>query len=145
MSIKTQNYSQYLIIKSLAARFENICVVGDDAQSIYSFRGANIENILNFKKDYPDYNLYKLEQNYRSTQNIVNAANSIISNNKNQIKKKVWTANEKGELITVLKSFSDNEEGKQIANDIFNIKNNEQANNLDFAILLQNKCTIKIF
>ena len=139
------NYSQYLIIKSLAARFENICVVGDDAQSIYSFRGANIQNILNFKKDYPDYNLYKLEQNYRSTQNIVNAANSIISNNKNQIKKKVWTANEKGELIKVLKSFSDNEEGKQIANDIFSIKNNEQANNLDFAILYRTNAQSRSF
>ncbi len=139
------NYSQYLIIKSLAARFENICVVGDDSQSIYSFRGANIENILNFKKDYPDYNLYKLEQNYRSTQNIVNAANSIISNNKNQIEKKVWTANEEGELITVLKSFSDNEEGKQIANDIFNIKNNEQANNLDFAILYRTNAQSRSF
>ena len=139
------NYSQYLIIKSLAARFENICVVGDDAQSIYSFRGANIQNILNFKKDYPDYNLYKLEQNYRSTKTIVEAANSIISNNKNQIKKKVWTANDKGDLIKVIKSFSDNEEGKQIANDIFSIKNNKQANHLDFAILYRTNAQSRSF
>ena len=89
------NYAQYLIVKKLAAVYENICVVGDDAQSIYSFRGANIQNILNFRNDYPDYNLYKLEQNYRSTQNIVDAANSVISKNKDQIKKSVWTNNDK--------------------------------------------------
>ena len=113
------NHAQYLIVKSLAARFENICVVGDDAQSIYSFRGANIQNILNFRRDYPDYKLYKLEQNYRSTKNIVEAANSIIRINKEQIKKKVWTDNIAGNKINVLKSQSDNEEGKLIANDIF--------------------------
>ena len=95
------NHAQYLIIKSLAARFENICVVGDDAQSIYSFRGANIENILNFRKDYPDYQLFKLEQNYRSTKNIVEAANSIIRVNKDQIKKSVWTANNSGRKINI--------------------------------------------
>ncbi len=91
------NFPQYLIIKQLAAAYENICVVGDDAQSIYSFRGANIENILNFKKDYPDFTLFKLEQNYRSTKNIVEAANSVIKNNKDQIYKKVWTDNQTGE------------------------------------------------
>ncbi|MEC8968971.1 MAG: UvrD-helicase domain-containing protein [Bacteroidota bacterium] len=139
------NYSQYIIVKTIAARFENICVVGDDAQSIYSFRGANIQNILNFKKDYPDYNLYKLEQNYRSTQNIVNAANSIIECNKNQIKKKVWTSNDQGELIKLVKSFSDNEEGKQIANDIFNTKNSNQANNIDFAILYRTNAQSRSF
>ena len=139
------NYSQYLIIKALAARFENICVVGDDAQSIYSFRGANIQNILNFKKDYPDYTLYKLEQNYRSTQIIVNAANSIISNNKNQIKKTVWTSNEEGDPIKLMKSFSDNEEGKQIANDIFHTKSNKQAKNLDFAILYRTNAQSRSF
>ncbi len=129
------NYSQYLIVKRLAARFENLCVVGDDAQSIYAFRGANIQNILNFKKDYPDFKLYKLEQNYRSTQNIVDAANSIILNNRDQIQKDVWTSNPQGELIKVVKTFSDNEEGKFVANDIFENKNNNQLNNLDFAIL----------
>lgn len=129
------NYSQYLIVKRLAARFENICVVGDDAQSIYAFRGANIQNILNFKKDYPDYKLYKLEQNYRSTQTIVDAANSIIENNRDQIKKDVWTANDQGEKIRVVRTYSDNEEGKFVANDIFESKNNLQANNNDFAIL----------
>ena len=113
------NHAQYLIIKSLAARFENICVVGDDAQSIYSFRGANIKNILNFRKDYPDYQLFKLEQNYRSTKNIVEAANSIIRINKDQIKKNVWTENNTGSKIKIVKSFSDNEEGKVVANSIF--------------------------
>ena len=89
------NFAQYLIVKRIAALFENICVVGDDAQSIYAFRGANIQNILNFKNDYPDYKLIRLEQNYRSTQNIVNASNSVIAHNKDQIKKKVWSDKEK--------------------------------------------------
>lgn len=129
------NYSQYLIVKRLSARYENICVVGDDAQSIYAFRGANIQNILNFKKDYPDYKLYKLEQNYRSTQTIVDAANSIIENNRDQIKKDVWTSNPTGDKIKVVKTYSDNEEGKFIANDIFEGKNNLQAANSAFAIL----------
>ena len=129
------NYAQYLIIKKLAARFENICVVGDDAQSIYAFRGANIQNILNFKNDYPDYKLFKLEQNYRSTQNIVNAANSVIKNNQDQIFKKVWTENESGELIRVLKAGSDNEEGMLVANRIFELKMNNQLQNDAFSIL----------
>jgi len=130
------NYAQYLIVKSLAAMFQNICVVGDDAQSIYSFRGANIENILNFKNDYPDYKIFKLEQNYRSTQTIVNAANSIIEKNKDQIQKKVWTANDNGSLIKVIRTLTDNEEGKVVTNHIYETKVNEQANNSDFAILL---------
>jgi DNA helicase II / ATP-dependent DNA helicase PcrA len=129
------NYAQYLIIKKLAARFENICVVGDDAQSIYAFRGANIQNILNFKNDYPDYKLFKLEQNYRSTQNIVNAANSVIRNNQDQIFKKVWTENESGERIRVLKAGSDNEEGMLVANRIFELKMNNQLQNDAFSIL----------
>lgn len=129
------NFSQYLIVKRLSARFENLCVVGDDAQSIYAFRGANIQNILNFKKDYPDFALYKLEQNYRSTQTIVDAANSIIENNRDQIKKDVWTSNPQGEKIRVIRTFTDNEEGKFVANDIFESKNNLQALNSDFAIL----------
>jgi DNA helicase-2/ATP-dependent DNA helicase PcrA len=97
------NYAQYLIVKKLAAVYENICVVGDDAQSIYSFRGANIQNILNFKTDYPDFELFKLEQNYRSTKSIVEAANSVIARNKDQIQKDVWTDNELGKPITILK------------------------------------------
>ncbi len=129
------NYAQYLIVKKLAAVYENICVVGDDAQSIYSFRGANIQNILNFRNDYPDYNLYKLEQNYRSTQNIVDAANSVIAKNKEQIQKSVWTHNDKGNLIRVIRAMTDNEEGKIIANKIFDVKHQETGDWTDFAIL----------
>ncbi|MFI5149211.1 MAG: ATP-dependent helicase [Bacteroidia bacterium] len=129
------NFSQYVIVKQLAARFENICVVGDDAQSIYSFRGANIQNILNFEKDYPDMKTFKLEQNYRSTQNIVKAANSIIAKNKDQIEKKVWTSNTDGERIVLMKANTDNEEGQLVARSIFETKMNNQAHNKAFAIL----------
>jgi DNA helicase II / ATP-dependent DNA helicase PcrA len=129
------NYSQYLIVKKLAAHNENICVVGDDAQSIYAFRGANIQNILNFKNDYPDFKTYKLEQNYRSTQNIVNAANSIIAHNKEQIFKKVWTQNEEGNLLKLFRASTDTEEGNMVANAIFETKMNNQLPNSDFAIL----------
>lgn len=129
------NFSQYLIVKKLAALNENLCVVGDDAQSIYGFRGANIQNILNFRKDYPDYKLFKLEQNYRSTQIIVDAANSLIAKNRDQIKKHVWTDNDKGDLIKVNRSLSDNDEGMFVANDIFQTRANHQLQNLDFAIL----------
>src|SRR5690554_3490495 len=129
------NFSQYLIVKQLAALNENLCVVGDDAQSIYGFRGANIQNILNYKKDYPDYKLFKLEQNYRSTKVIVAAANSVIDKNKDQIKKHVWTDNAEGELIRVSRSLSDNDEGMFVANDIFQTRANEQCKNLHFAIL----------
>lgn len=129
------NFSQYLILKKLAARFENICVVGDDAQSIYSFRGANIQNILNFQKEYSDAKVYKLEQNYRSTQNIVKAANGLIANNQEQLKKDVWTENFEGEKIKIIKTLSDNEEGYEVANDIFYRRGDEQRPNSDFAIL----------
>jgi DNA helicase-2/ATP-dependent DNA helicase PcrA len=129
------NYSQYLIVKKLAALNENICVVGDDAQSIYSFRGANIANILNFRKDYPDYKLYKLEQNYRSTKTIVEAANSVIEKNKDQIKKNVWTDNEEGDPIKVMRALSDNQEGQMVANSVFETRTNNQAQNVDFAVL----------
>ena len=139
------NYSQYLIVKRLAAKTKNLCVVGDDAQSIYAFRGADIQNILNFKKDYPQYKLFKLEQNYRSSKVIVNAANSIIKNNKKQIKKNVWTANEEGDRIRVIKTYSDNEEGRFVSSDIFSIKQNEQANNLDFAILYRTNAQSRSF
>ncbi|MEQ8324662.1 MAG: 3'-5' exonuclease [Vicingaceae bacterium] len=129
------NFSQYLIIKQLAALNENICVVGDDAQSIYGFRGANIQNILNFKKDYPDVQVFKLEQNYRSTKTIVNAANSIIALNQDQIQKDVWTENIEGNKIEVMKAHSDNEEGMIVASKIFELRMNFQQQNSDFAIL----------
>src|ERR1051325_10153347 len=129
------NFSQYVIVKQLAARFENICVVGDDAQSIYAFRGANIQNILNFERDYPDLKTFKLEQSYRSSKTIVNAANSVIARNKDQIKKLVWTDNGHGDKIKVLRALTDNEEGWQVANMIFETKMNEQAHNRHFAIL----------
>jgi DNA helicase-2/ATP-dependent DNA helicase PcrA len=139
------NYSQYLIVKKLAAVFTNICVVGDDAQSIYSFRGANIENILNFKNDYPDYKIFKLEQNYRSTQTIVNAANSVIEKNQDQIQKTVWTSNDVGQKIKVIRTLTDNEEGKVVTNHIYETKQNEQANNLDFAILYRTNAQSRSF
>ncbi len=129
------NYAQYLIVKKLAAVYENICVVGDDAQSIYSFRGANIQNILNFKNDYPDFNIFKLEQNYRSTKSIVEAANSVISKNKDQIQKNVWTDNDAGKPITIIKTLTDNEEGKVIASRIYDLKQAEGIQYKDFAIL----------
>lgn len=129
------NFTQYLIVKQLAALYQNICVVGDDAQSIYSFRGANIQNILNFEKDYPDLKTFKLEQNYRSTKIIVNAANNIIENNRDQLKKTVWTDNAEGEKIKVIKTHTDNEEGNTVAGAIFETKMNQQAKNSDFVIL----------
>ena len=129
------NHVQYLIIKKLSALNENICVVGDDAQSIYSFRGANIQNILNFKVDYPNYKTYKLEQNYRSTSTIVEAANSIIKKNEKQIDKNVWTSNTKGDKIIVVKTGSDNDEGRLVANTISDVQMRNQAHHKDFAIL----------
>ena len=129
------NHIQYLIVKKLASKFMNICVVGDDAQSIYSFRGANIQNILNFKNDYPNYTSYKLEQNYRSSSTIVEAANSIIKNNEKQIQKTVWTDNPKGEKIIVVKTTSDNDEGRLVANTISEIQMRKQVHCHDFAIL----------
>lgn len=129
------NHVQYQIIKKLAANNENIYVVGDDAQSIYAFRGANIQNILNFKYDYPDHKVFKLEQNYRSTRMIVNAANSIIVNNKDQIFKEIWTDNEEGFRIKIFKAQSDNEEGNLVAASIFESKMNFQLPNSAFAIL----------
>lgn len=139
------NFSQYLIVKQLAAAHENLCVVGDDAQSIYGFRGANIQNILNFKKDYPDYGLFKLEQNYRSTKTIVEAANSIIDKNKDQIEKTVWTDNEQGGLIRVHQAPTDNEEGKFVANEIFDISQIKKAKHEDFAILYRTNAQSRSF
>ncbi|KWW30214.1 MAG: DNA helicase II / ATP-dependent DNA helicase PcrA [bacterium P3] len=129
------NYSQYLIVKKLAARYQNICVVGDDAQSIYAFRGANIQNIFNFKRDYPSLHLFKLEQNYRSTQNIVNAANSIIANNKEQIQKEIWTDNAVGGKIRLLHASDERDEGNQVAASIRNARLDNNLDYKDFAIL----------
>jgi len=139
------NFAQYLIIKQLGAVHQNVCVVGDDAQSIYGFRGADIGNILNFKQDYPDFDMFKLEQNYRSTKVIVNAANSVIAKNKNQIQKTVWTDNVDGEKIYLNKSMSDNDEGRFVSNSIFEIKNEEQAKHNDFAILYRTNSQSRSF
>jgi DNA helicase II / ATP-dependent DNA helicase PcrA len=129
------NLCQYFIIRKLAAVQQNICVVGDDAQSIYAFRGADISNILNFEKDYPDLRIIKLEQNYRSTQTIVEAANSVIAKNKAQLPKNVWTSNEEGNLIELIKAVSDNEEGKLVATSIFEEKMQHQYKFSDFVVL----------
>ena len=129
------NHSQYLIVRALSDRYQNICVVGDDAQSIYAFRGANINNILNFQKDYDDVVLYRLEQNYRSTKTIVNAANSIINHNQTKIDKVVWTSNKEGSPIQLNRLTTDAEEGRHVASSIFEFKMQEQRKNSDFAIL----------
>ena len=129
------NHSQYLIVKALADRFQNICVVGDDSQSIYSFRGANIQNILNFQKDYPDVKTFKLEQNYRSTKNIVNAANSVIARNKTKLDKEVWTSNDAGDSINVMRTISDGEEGRFVAQSIWENMMNHQLKPNDFCVL----------
>lgn len=138
------NYSQYLIVKKLSEAHRNLCVVGDDAQSIYSFRGARIENILNFKNDYPDYRLFKLEQNYRSTTTIVDAANCIIAKNKEQIPKRTFSENEEGEKIKVLRALSDKEEGFQVTNEIFKLANYEQQEYSDFAVLYRTNAQSRI-
>ena len=129
------NHSQYLIVRALADRFQNICVVGDDAQSIYAFRGANISNILNFQKDYDNVQMYRLEQNYRSTKNIVKAANSVIEHNQTKLDKVVWTANEEGEKITVNRSLTDGDEGRYVASTIWDGKMQHQQTNSQFAVL----------
>ena len=129
------NHSQYLIVRALSDKFQNICVVGDDAQSIYAFRGANINNILNFQKDYDNVEMYRLEQNYRSTKNIVEAANSIIDKNKTKLDKVVWTANDDGPKIIVNRLLNDGEEGRFVASSIFENKMEHQLQNGDFAIL----------
>jgi DNA helicase-2/ATP-dependent DNA helicase PcrA len=139
------NHSQYLIVKALASKFENICVVGDDAQSIYSFRGANIYNILNFKKDYPDAVTVSLEQNYRSTQNIVNAANVVIAKNLQQFKKNVFSENEEGEKIKVYRSLSDADEANFVAGNIWETRNREQRKYSDFAILYRTNSQTRAF
>ena len=139
------NFAQHLIVKQLAEHHNRVCVVGDDAQSIYSFRGANIDNILKFKSTFPQTQIFKLEQNYRSTKNIVNAANSLIKKNKEQIFKDVFSENEEGEKIEVVSAFSDFEEGLIVANKIARMRYEEHARFSDFAILYRTNAQSRIF
>jgi DNA helicase-2/ATP-dependent DNA helicase PcrA len=139
------NISQYLITRKLAAVHQNIAVVGDDAQSIYAFRGADIQNILNFERDYPNLKTIRLEQNYRSTKNIVQAANSVIAKNQAQLKKNVWTSNEAGEPIEIMKATSDAEEGRMVAQSIFEEKMQSKCKNADFAILYRTNAQSRSF
>src|SRR5215475_10413827 len=139
------NPAQYEIIKLFGAAFENVCVVGDDAQSIYSFRGATIENILQFQKDYDDVRIVKLEQNYRSTQSILNVANEVIKNNKGQIPKNLWTDNAPGEKIRLVRMMTDNEEGKFVADTIQEQRLRNHFNNRDFAILYRTNAQSRAF
>jgi len=129
------NHSQYLIVRALSDRFQNICVVGDDAQSIYAFRGANINNILNFQKDYDNVQVYRLEQNYRSTKTIVQAANNVIEQNHNRLQKEVWTHNDVGDKIGVHRSMTDGDEGRFVANMIYDTVMNQHRPYDDFAVL----------
>lgn len=139
------NTSQYQIIKLLGAMHENVAVVGDDAQSIYSFRGATIENILQFQKDYDDVKVVMLEQNYRSSQMILNVANDVIGYNKGQIPKKLWTSNTEGEKIKLVRTATDNEEGKNVADTIQELKLRNHLKNSDFAILYRTNAQSRSF
>src|SRR6266513_972569 len=139
------NPAQYAIIKLLGAQHENVCVVGDDAQSIYSFRGATIQNILQFQKDYEDVKVVKLEQNYRSTQSILNIANEVIKNNKSQIPKILWTENATGERIKLVRTMTDNEEGKNVADTIQEQRLRNHYLNKDFAILYRTNAQSRAF
>ncbi len=138
------NFVQYAIVKKLVGEGRNICVVGDDAQSIYAFRGATIRNILNFEKDYPKLNIYKLEQNYRSTKNIVQVANTIIKNNKNQIAKQIWTSNQEGQKINLIKAATDTDEGKLVADSIYETRLRHHFKNEEFAILYRTNAQSRI-
>lgn len=139
------NTAQYKIIKMLGAVHENICVVGDDAQSIYSFRGATVQNILQFKDDYQDVEVVKLEQNYRSTQSILNVANRVIQNNKNQIEKSLWTDNGTGEKIRIVRTMTDNDEGRYVADTISEMRMRYHYANKDFAILYRTNAQSRSF
>ena len=139
------NYLQYAIVRRIADVFQNIAVVGDDAQSIYAFRGANIANILNFEKDFPEVVTYRLEQNYRSTKVIVEAANNIISKNRHQLEKKIWTDNTEGDTIKVIRAMSDNEEGKMVADVIFEQRMRDHFKNGEFAILYRTNAQSRSF
>lgn len=138
------NYAQYLIVKKLAAGHQNICVVGDDSQSIYSFRGANIQNILNFEHDYPQMKKFKLEQNYRSTGHIVQLSNSIIEHNKDRIPKEIWTDNEEGSKVSIIRSAGDKEEGDNVAHKLFQVQMENQARPKDFAVLYRTNSQSKL-
>lgn len=138
------NASQYLIVKKLAEKHHRVCVVGDDSQSIYSFRGANIENILKFQSNYPESKLFKLEQNYRSTKNIVNIANSLISNNQNRIKKEVFSQRENGNLIQIMGAMSDVEEAYMIAGKISEMRNRQYEKWADFAVLYRTNAQSRV-
>ena len=139
------NFSQHLIVKQIADVHHRVCVVGDDAQSIYSFRGANIDNILNFKSNFPETKVFKLEQNYRSTQNIVNAANSLIKQNTEQIEKDVFSENEVGDKLEILSTFSDFEEGLVVSNKISRMRLERHHSYSDFAILYRTNAQSRIF
>src|SRR5215831_15778256 len=139
------NPAQYTIIKLLGAQHENVCVVGDDAQSIYSFRGATIENILQFQKDYEDVKIVKLEQNYRSTQSILHVANEVIKNNKGQIPKVLWTDNQEGEKIRLVRSMTDNDEGRFVADSIQELKLRHNFRNKDVSILYRTNAQSRAF
>jgi len=139
------NHVQYMITRKLAAVHQNICVVGDDAQSIYAFRGANIQNILNYERDYPDVKTFKLEQNYRSTQNIVNAASSVIKNNQKQLEKNVWTSNDIGDKIKVVRNATEGEEARRVADAIFDDKMHLHLPNKAFAILYRTNSQSRAF
>lgn len=139
------NFAQYLVVKQLADAHHRVCVVGDDAQSIYSFRGANIDNILNYKSNYPEARIFKLEQNYRSTQNIVNAANSLIKQNKGQIQKNVFSENQIGEKLEVASAFSDFEEGVIVANKIQDLRRHKDSSYSDFVILYRTNAQSRVF
>lgn len=139
------NQLQYAIVRRIADVYQNITVVGDDAQSIYAFRGATIDNILNFEKDFPDLKVFKLEQNYRSTQNIVKAANELIHRNKNQLKKEIWTQNDRGESIKIVRTPSDNEEGRWVADSIMELRMREHYRNSQFAILYRTNAQSRAF
>lgn len=139
------NFAQHLVVKQLADAHHRVCVVGDDAQSIYSFRGANIDNILKFQEVYPEAKTFKLEQNYRSTQNIVNAANSLISQNKEQIKKKIFSEKENGEKLELASAFSDFEEGVIVTNKILDLRRDKNESFGDFVILYRTNAQSRIF
>ncbi len=139
------NPAQYEIVKLLGAVHENICVVGDDAQSIYSFRGATIQNILQFEKDYDDVKVVKLEQNYRSTKSILNVANEVIAKNKGQIQKNLWTDNTEGDKIKLVRTNTDNEEGKMVADTISELKLRNHYSNRDFCILYRTNAQSRSF
>ena len=139
------NHSQYLIVRALADRYQNICVVGDDSQSIYAFRGANIQNILNFQKDYDDVKIFKLEQNYRSSSTIVQAANSVIDKNKTKLDKEIWTSNQDGELIKVMRTYSEGDEGRFVASSIFENMMQHQLPNNSFTILYRTNAQSRSF